>query len=325
MNKEIYFFLSCLFVVSFSGRCRAADEIPTTELYLFSEDDKYHAVSFTYNIDGKQYIYEQRKDTKWSIRELSVNGKISSVEVAQGSLDSFYDVQFPFSIGGKHYFFGHTKSEGLAWFIRELLPDGKMGEQRHSGNWKAFQRNVFTITIDDKLYLRTSNDVTWDTWQLVRGGYIGDKVGTGKSFGFEVSFPFSVDLIQYIYYQRISNGHWFIQELLPAGKLGKETDEHFWNYLYEVQFPFSIGTNQYFYAHTAAGPWFIRQLLPGGKMGDLKDQGNWDGSFLIQFPFEIDGKQYLYAKSTENGTSFVRTILSNATIGEELNRNIWSF
>lgn len=317
--------MSCLFLVSHSGRCHAIEDFSLPEFNLFGENDKYHAVSFSYTIDGKQYLYEQRKDMKWSIRELLISGRMSVVVIAQGSLDSFYDVQFPFSIGGKQYFFGHTKSESLAWFIRELLPDGKMGEKRHSGNWKTFRRNVFPITIEDKQYLRASDNLTWETWQLLRGGYIGDKVGCGRSYGFEVSFPFSIDSIQYIYYQRISNAHWFIQELLPGGKLGKETDEHVWNNLYHVQFPFSIAPNQYFYAHTATGAWFIRQLLPGGKMGELKDQGDWDDSYLIQFPFEVDGKPYLYAKSTTKGLSFVRRILENATMGEEMDRKIWSY
>lgn len=325
MNKKIYFFLSCLFVVPLSGRCDAIEDISTSILKSFGETDQYYTVSFTYNIDGIQYLYEQRKDKKWSIRELLSNGKMNVFEIARGSLDFFYDIQFPYSIGGKQYFFGHTTSNDSAWFIRELLPDGRMSEKTHSGNWPEFNRNIFAVSIEKKLYLRASNNHSWNMWRLLRGGYIGPKVGEGISYGFEVDFPFSIDSVHYIYYQRVSNSYWFIQELLVGGRMGRVTDEHVWNNLYQVQFPFSIGSKQYFYAHTASGPWIIRELLSGGKMGELIDYGNWGGSFLIQFPFAFNGTQYLYAQSTVNGTSFVRLIRYDAKMGEEMDRNIWSY
>ena len=41
--------------------------------------------------------------------------------------------------------------------------------------------------------------------------------------------------------------NWFIRELLSGGKMGDETDHGYWDNAYQVQFPYSIGDNLYFY------------------------------------------------------------------------------
>ncbi len=60
-------------------------------------------------------------------------------------------------------------------------------------------------------------------------------------------------LREYIFAQKISNltgsgtvdlGYWFIQKLLPGGKIGEETDKNQWDEGYEVCVPFQIDESQ---------------------------------------------------------------------------------
>lgn len=84
--------------------------------------------------------------------------------------------------------------------------------------------------------------------------------------------------------------NWFIQELLPNGKMGAETDFGSWRSYYEAQFPFSIIGRQFFYGQNIVdgqNNWFIQELLPNGKMGAETDSGHWENGYRVQFPFKI--------------------------------------
>lgn len=60
-----------------------------------------------------------------------------------------------------------------------------------------------------------------------------------------VYFPFSIGGKLY-FYREERDKSFIIQELLPGGKVGEETDYGELRQFYDVQFPYSVGGKQYF-------------------------------------------------------------------------------
>lgn len=151
-----------------------------------------------------------------------------------------------------------------------------------------------------------------------------EETAHGRWEKYGVQFPFSVGGKQYFYAQNTDSRHWFIQELLINGKVGKETASGRWNNVYRVQFSYSVGGKVYFYAqNTDTKYWFIQELLSNGKMGEETANGHWDNVYRIQFPFSFGGKQYFYGQNAKTRFWFIQELLPNGKMGEEITNGVW--
>ncbi|KAF5585161.1 hypothetical protein FPCIR_8429 [Fusarium pseudocircinatum] len=63
-----------------------------------------------------------------------------------------------------------------------------------------------------------------------------------------VMYAFSVGNKDYLFAHNITTFYWFIQELLPDGKMGGETQQDHWATRYGAQLPFTIGDTQYIHS-----------------------------------------------------------------------------
>lgn len=78
---------------------------------------------------------------------------------------------------------------------------------------------------------------------------------------YQVQFPYSIAGQQYFYGQDMEARKWFIELLLPGGKMGKELQNGTWAGAYQVQFPFALGGQQYFHGQSLTKlNWFIQTL-----------------------------------------------------------------
>ena len=148
---------------------------------------------------------------------------------------------------------------------------------------------------------------------------LGEEVANGHlNNAYKVQFPFSIEGRQYFYGQNQSTYSWFIQEILPGGKMGEKTAEGVFNNAYEVQFPFFIKGRQYFYGQNqSTNYWFIQELLPGGLMGEETANGHFDNAYGVQFPFSIEGRQYFYGQNQSTNYWFIQELLPGGLMGEE--------
>ena len=155
---------------------------------------------------------------------------------------------------------------------------------------------------------------------------MGSETDTGYwNNPYKVQFPFVINGKQYFYGQNTYSYYWFIQELLPGGKMGCETDNGHWNNPYEVQFPFKVNGQQYFYGHnTSSNYWFIQELPPEGKMGGETDNGHWNNAYKVQFPFVINSQQYFYGQNLSSNYWFIQKLLLGGRMGEETDNGYWN-
>lgn len=225
-------------------------------------------------------------------------------EIAHGFWKFPYAVQFPFSIGGRQFFYGQNMDE-RNWFIQELLPDGAMGPETDHGTWKFAYAVQFAFKIDGRVFFygQNVNERNWFIQELQAGGKIGAQTDNGTwDFAYGVQFPFEIGRRVFFYGQNTNEMNWFIQELLVGGKMGVQTDNGTWNSAYRVQFSYSISGKQYFYGQNLENNyWFIQRLLEGGKMGDELQGGFWAYPYGAQFPFSVEGQQYFYGQKITSG------------------------
>jgi hypothetical protein len=71
---------------------------------------------------------------------------------------------------------------------------------------------------------------------------------------YHILYSFSIGNQNYLFGHNLDTKYWFIQELLPGGKMGSETDQGHWSNPYTAQFPFTIGGTQYIYGQDVRIP-----------------------------------------------------------------------
>ncbi len=143
---------------------------------------------------------------------------------------------------------------------------------------------------------------------------------------YATQFQFTVGGKQYFYGQNEKNCYWFIQELLPDGKMGAETDNGTWKYFYEAQFSFEVGGRTFFYGQNTGGKnWFIQELLPDGKMGAQTDNGTWKFAYAIQFPFTVGSRVFFYGQNLNEKNWFIQELLPDGKMGAETDNGTWEY
>ncbi|KAN0072920.1 hatching enzyme [Elaphomyces granulatus] len=247
-------------------------------------------------------------------------------ETANGSWNNPYAVQFPFSIGGRQFFYGQNLS-GKNWFIQELLADGKMGSETDHGSWGYSYGVQFPFTIGGRVFFYGQNldAKNWFIQELLSGGKMGNETDHGSwGYSYGVQFPFTIGDRVFFYGQNLDAKNWFIQELLSRGKMGDETDHGSWNFAYGVQFPFTIGGRVFFYGQNLVGKkWFIQELLSGGKMGQETDHGDWGNAYRVQFPYAIGSNHYFYGQNQDTNYWFIQRLQEGGKVGDELQGGFW--
>ncbi|CAH2904550.1 MAG: hypothetical protein PCALPYG08_7418, partial [uncultured Paraburkholderia sp.] len=153
---------------------------------------------------------------------------------------------------------------------------------------------------------------------------IGEETANGRwNNAYGVQFSFSIDGRVFFYGQNLSTNYWFIQELLPGGKMGNETANGRWNNAYGVQFPYPkpvYGCVFFYGQNTDTKYWFVQQLLPGGKMGEEVTNGRWNNSYQVQFPFQVSGLSYFYGQNQSTNYWFIQELVSATQYTIETNR-----
>ena len=288
--------------------------------------DYPYEAQFMFSVGGQQFLYGQNKGIKnknnWFIRYLKAgvdkNGETTVTMdgvTDGGTWSAFYAIQFPFTIEGRVYFYGQhmefTKGHGYRWFIQELLPYGKMGpKETASGYWNNLYEVQYPISVGDKQYFfgqhQTNNNKPkyWFIQELLPGGKMGEQTDSGYWRNFYKSqFSFTVENRAFIYGQSLEAAkdgfHWFIQEVLPGGKMSpKETSHGVWSNPFEVQFPYNINGKQYFYGQNLKrNYWFIQSINDNGTMGKELRHGFWTLPYSIQLPFQIEKAQFFYGSN----------------------------
>lgn len=250
-------------------------------------------------------------------------------ETDHGSWNNPYATQFPFSIGGRQYFYGQN-SHNNYWFIQELLADGKMGSETANGSWKFFYKSQFAFTIGGRVFFygQNMNEKNWFIQELLPGGKMGQETDHGSwKFAYAMQFAFTVGGRVFFYGQNMNEKNWFIQELLPGGKMGQETDHGTWKFAYAVQFPYTTSNGRVFFygQNMNERNWFIQELLTGGKMGTETDHGTWNNAYGAQFPYNINGNQYFYGQNLDSNYWFIQRLTNDGKMGDELQGGHWKY
>ena len=139
-----------------------------------------------------------------------------------------------------------------------------------------------------------------------------------KNNPYATQFPFAIGGRQFFYGQNANDRSWFIQELLPGGKIAPKTDWGTWKFFYAVQFAFTVGNSVFFYGQNMdAKNWFVQELLPGGKMGAETDSGTWKFSYAVQFAFTVGNRVFFYGQNMDAKNWFIQELLQGGKIGTE--------
>ncbi|GAA3276833.1 hypothetical protein [Streptomyces lavendulae] len=260
---------------------------------LGTQFDVYSA-KFPFSSGGQRFFFAHDPDSKrWFIRELLHNGKIGA-ETEKGQWRNGYSMLFPFWVGGKQYFFGHSQIT-YSFFIHELLPGGKMGpKDTVTGNMKKAYDVLFPFQVGKNVYFY-AHDVKSKGWliqELLPGGTIGKQTSSGTwGQSYEVQFPirlpFDMDDDQYFYGHDVDSKRWFIQKLLPGGKMGSgEAASGTWDQPYSVQFPFELDGRQYIFSHSpkTSRRWCIRELVDANKPKGTSGKPSTTGSAAYELP-----------------------------------------
>lgn len=232
---------------------------------------------------------------------------ISRNAASHGKWKQHYDIQFPFVVNGKHYFYAQSiPKDGYNYFIQELKPGGKMGDQTDGGVWRNIYESTFPFYYtSEKLYFfgQSKRNRYYFTQELLPGGVVGKEITYGYfDYFYEVMFPFVIDDRQFFYGQNRNKKNYFFQELYGDGRLGYETTSGHWLKFYDIQFPFQINEQHYFYGQSKADKYFfIQEIKHDGTPGVETDQGFLDSFGTTQFPFIYENRQYIYI---EDGASW---------------------
>uniref|UniRef100_A0A8D8SID9 Uncharacterized protein n=1 Tax=Cacopsylla melanoneura TaxID=428564 RepID=A0A8D8SID9_9HEMI len=299
-----------------------------------SKWDKFYTSPLTYSSQGRSFLYlHEEFGHGWFISELFPNGTLSKSATDKGDWTYKYSSVIPFKIDGRTFFYGYNNirpANSNTYGIRELLPNGKMGNQTDFGMWDTNYSTMFAFSLNGKTFLLQENaSHEWKIRELLPGGIMGEVTQTGTiPLKCDVLFPYYVDGRVFAYGQNKINGFWCIIELLPGGKMGEHTDYYATtSYYYYIQFPFVFEGRNFLYRsntdeleqddNTRIGlytNWIIHELLPNGKMGQQITKGVWGGNFQIQIPYTVGGKVFFYMTDSWDNRWYINEVEQTMTM-----------
>ncbi|KAG5879221.1 hypothetical protein JTB14_026719 [Gonioctena quinquepunctata] len=181
-------------------------------------------------------------------------------ETDNGFWKSKPTIIFSFDMGGKHYVFSLTD---IKWFIKQLLPNGKMGSETDNGSWNNYYTLGFPFSINGRQYFYCISDKYWFIQELLSGGKMGIETDNGHwTTNHILHVPFSIDGKYYFYglTENDDKKSWFMQELLPGGRMGTEKTQGCWEFYYALAFSYNINGRQFFYG-LSEYYWLIQEII----------------------------------------------------------------
>jgi hypothetical protein len=139
-------------------------------------------------------------------------------------------------------------------------------------------------------------------------------VEAGTDFGSQISSGSGWDNWNYMsgvqshgnqYVVMHSKRHWddyhgkefAIQQMLPGGVIGAETQSQDWNSNYETFFGFNIGERGFIFGQDSYSGhhWFIQEVNADGTLAaNLSSQGNWNNYYSNATPLYVGDQTYLF-------------------------------
>ncbi|KLO87721.1 Uncharacterized protein LW93_10057 [Fusarium fujikuroi] len=224
-----------------------------------------------------------------------------------GHWNNAYHVMYAFSVGNKNYLFAHNIAT-LYWFVQELLPGGKMGSETDQGHWATRYAAQFPFNVGDTQYIY-GQDVG-NPWARHHKIPSQGELAAGLALNVMMAplmFPLILGAGPPTVHE--PTRRWFIQKVLPGGKMGDEIDSGKWIGIYTTQFPFAINGKQYFYGQDlGVGKWIIQGLDANGKIGNELQNGKWNDAREVQVPFVVGGKQYFYGRDLSSRAWYIQQI-----------------
>lgn len=204
----------------------------------------YYIKGFSYNVQGKQYLYAITETNYWFIQEILTGGRLGK-ETSKGYWDSTPNLIFPVNVN-REYFVLTVSSQN--WYMKQLTSVGTVGKQTDKGKWPKYYTLGFPFSIHGRQFIYLSDAARWSTREVVSGGKMGKEVVNGQCRKKPIQYyPFSMRGKQYYYGLNNSKKDWFIQEFKPNGKMGRVHAVGLWEDYYHLSFPFKIDGVQYMY------------------------------------------------------------------------------
>ncbi|KAL9647347.1 hypothetical protein ABK040_011712 [Willaertia magna] len=273
-----------------------------TFMFLMAAPHLYAEASFSEFVEKNQriivmYNYQPLYNENSGLRKIQT--PLMSIEdTYRDNWGSYYPVIVKFKVANENYVFIH-KEDGK-WYIEKLLPDGGKGQQKSrntdSGQWRNFYPTVFAYTVQDQTFLFCQNrDGYWATWEILYGGKSGKEPATGKWKFYDKALSYSVFGKTFMFGIRNSDNRWFIQELLPEGKMGDyETDSGMWNFNCGVFNTYSINGRAYMFGQTTQGRCYWWEMTYNGTMKYISEQ-DWNDYYPSVCSFKWNDKLYQFA------------------------------
>jgi len=226
--------------------------------------------------------------------------------------------------------FGYSTNNSY-FFIQHVTEQG-MKEEMYSGNWKNTYIPMTSFTMADGRQFIMGHRKTgyWFIQEILKTGDLGFETDSGHwEFYYETlsAWRAGPDGRTFIYGASPTHDgrtYWFIQEILPGGKLGSETDNGHWSRWYETGFviPGDGDPAMLFGQLKSDGYWWLNHITPDGKMGDEVSNGHWK-FYETMTSFVVGGESYLFGQK-ESGWWFIQD-LPGGTMGGETDSGSWEF
>ena len=244
---------------------------------------------------GKQFIIRQDDTGSWFIHKILDSG-LMGYQTDDGQWDHVYTTLAGARLGDKGYLFGQRKDgAGTSWFIREILPDGTLGEVRAQGGLDDWISKAVVIEregLSPLLFRHKEEDGNWALHHVRESG-LSDSISTGN-YPFHLTLtPFSVDDKSYLFGQS-QTGEWGVRMVTEAG-ISDYTDSGVWETYYNTAVAYTYNERTFLFLQTHDdNSWQIREVLPGGIMGSQFGLGGQEASsYNYVFPLSV-APNYLY-------------------------------
>lgn len=247
------------------------------------------------------YLFGQRRhENWWFVQRVNTDGTLGA-QVDSGTWGHYYDVAVPMWTDYNTYIYMNTKDitwKGVdsqhMWAISKFGPDGEYNGDSDSGFWENFYPSTTAFEVGGEWYIFglrepskcvASVDKDCGVWFIQHVDSSG-KMGSGTDSGTWVNFYKTISSFKdaqgntYLFglngdpdTTKNDTHHWFIQQVLPGGKMGNQTDSGQWNDYYNPVIPFPLD-NTYLPQDDWMGA--MNETIGGRKLIDITLPGSHD-------------------------------------------------
>jgi len=237
--------------------------------------------------------------------------------------------QFIFMHASYNPYFGDTKY----YSIREVLPNGSMGDETESGTWDHNYETVIGFQLGNRGFIFGQDSYSnhhWFVQEITSEGKLADREsdrGDWNNF-YPAATPLYVGDQTFLFFQTSSNdNYWFITHVSASGTL-TDSDDGYWANLWPTVTSYQVDGKTFLIgervngATFGGGEWFIQQINSNGTMGAETDRGNWEMYYRDLVAYTLNGQAYLFGASASDQNYhprnyFFQKLGSNGRLGEE--------